>query len=414
MFKTQRIRVSVVINNKVHNEEVLEIMKFAEFKKMVIDKYSIKKSYLIPNDTVSSNSNIYNQYSFYYNNVKIPDYFNSSVGELFKYSKEDETPVIIAKSNTESSNNQVKCKKSSSPTKNNYEKINNNKVNHDLDKKRNNNNNQVGLDGLLNNPTNSNNNLDEKDLITKVSITSFPSRTEVFLLVDKFLEAHNLSKQYFSENRENEIIVKFDSSTIAFDFIKFVNNIKSQSGLYQKMKTSMYIGVQKRVVQSNGHIKDCINKLHHPSNNNLSFQEVNNNNIKFNKINKLINIAESNEEKHNYSNINNSIVNGNISNRNKGNNSFIHKHFTFERKPAFIRNLSPYKSEEDISNEEYKKNKQKWLVKKGFFKNVHNIQEDNFIKNFVNVSQYKGSYKNYNFREVSKNKWVNNKDFEIY
>ena len=70
---------------------------------------------------------------------------------------------------------------------------------------------------------------------------------------------------------------------------------------------------------------------------------------------------------------------------------------------VFLRNASPYLSEEDKKNYEYKENKQKW-ISKDFVKYTSNKYE--FIPNYVNLDEFKNSPLNHKFRDINKKKWV--------
>lgn len=413
----QKIKVGIVYNSKLYSEDMSENLKFSEFKKIITDKLLNTNHFCNISSKRKINFNSKQTgslFSFYYNNVKIPDYFNSEISELFKFSKENELPVIIAKSNSKEiktiNNNNVSLDitlpKVNQPSKSQGHSY---QINHHV----------------LNNSINASDKREilEKKFISKVSITSFPSRTEVFMLIDKFLETNNLSKQYFSENKDNEIIVKFDDTSIAFDFIKYINQIKSQSHLYSKIKTSMFLDIDRK---NNNCISNGIEVNNHFSNNsnsNINFIDNTNNSSKventsnFNVLNNKKEFCFQNEHnnKSNKNDLRKKLINHQQYNSHNNNSSiYNHIHYTFDRNPAYIRLHSPYKPQYQLEFEDYKKNKEKWMNKKGFINHIHNVDKENYIKNFVNVSQYLGSYLNHNFREQNKHKWVIKKDFELY
>jgi len=53
-----------------------------------------------------------------------------------------------------------------------------------------------------------------------VKIENFPSRIEIFDLLDKYLSQNNLSKEYTSDNKDNTISFQFKNS------VKFNKNKK--------------------------------------------------------------------------------------------------------------------------------------------------------------------------------------------
>lgn len=70
---------------------------------------------------------------------------------------------------------------------------------------------------------------------------------------------------------------------------------------------------------------------------------------------------------------------------------------------VFLRNASPYMSEEDKQHHEYKENKQRW-ISKDFVK--YSAKKYQFIPNYINLDEFKNSPLNHKFREVDKKKWV--------
>lgn len=61
---------------------------------------------------------------------------------------------------------------------------------------------------------------------------------------------------------------------------------------------------------------------------------------------------------------------------------------------------------------EYLKEKEKWLNRRGFDVNVKklNLEKKTMIPNYVYVSPGCPVYK-HRFRDVNKNKWINNQEF---
>ena len=65
---------------------------------------------------------------------------------------------------------------------------------------------------------------------------------------------------------------------------------------------------------------------------------------------------------------------------------------------------SPYKTKEDISNEEYKRAKNKWITKNGFIAAIRNSKEK-YINNYVTKDPSEPPVL-HKFRSVNKSKWV--------
>jgi hypothetical protein len=53
-------------------------------------------------------------------------------------------------------------------------------------------------------------------MLTKVTIEGFPSRTELFLLLDNFLSEEVESKEYSTENKDSSVIFIFKDSVFIF------------------------------------------------------------------------------------------------------------------------------------------------------------------------------------------------------
>lgn len=49
------------------------------------------------------------------------------------------------------------------------------------------------------------------DLITKISIEGFPSRAELYGLLDSFLQKNDYEKDYTSENKDSVIVFSFNN-----------------------------------------------------------------------------------------------------------------------------------------------------------------------------------------------------------
>lgn len=55
----------------------------------------------------------------------------------------------------------------------------------------------------------SKNNQNIEKLITQVSVESFPSRPELYQLLDNFLHSHGFEKDYSADNKESTIVFSF-------------------------------------------------------------------------------------------------------------------------------------------------------------------------------------------------------------
>ena len=80
------------------------------------------------------------------------------------------------------------------------------------------------------------------------------------------------------------------------------------------------------------------------------------------------------------------------------------------RNQSYIRNGSPYLSEEERRRINERQNKKKWITKKGFVCSLGNYSADREIKNYVNETPSENPFK-YKFRDKNKRKWINYKGF---
>jgi len=74
-----------------------------------------------------------------------------------------------------------------------------------------------------------------------VSIEYFPSRAEVYSMLDNFLESNHIKKEYESNNKGTGIEITFHNPDIAYEFVKFINFEKINNPLYKKVKTNLKI-----------------------------------------------------------------------------------------------------------------------------------------------------------------------------
>jgi hypothetical protein len=77
-------------------------------------------------------------------------------------------------------------------------------------------------------------------IVTKVSIENYPTVTEIFNFLNKYLEDHKYPRYYKEEIKNNQVIISFENSEVAYGFLKALNNEKYLNNLYAKIKTSLY------------------------------------------------------------------------------------------------------------------------------------------------------------------------------
>jgi hypothetical protein len=81
-----------------------------------------------------------------------------------------------------------------------------------------------------------------------------------------------------------------------------------------------------------------------------------------------------------------------------------------------VRNSTPYIPKHKVIYEEYLKNKERWINKKGFSTNVAklDLEKKSVIPNYVFVTPAKIPLQKYQFRDVHKEKWVDKKNIFSY
>ena len=83
----------------------------------------------------------------------------------------------------------------------------------------------------------------------------------------------------------------------------------------------------------------------------------------------------------------------------------------FYSSQKYIRNASPYMTEEEKRLEENLKDKKNWIDKRGFFSSVgHYSVQPHFISNYVQLTPSESPL-NHKFRDVEKKKWITQKGF---
>lgn len=234
-----------------------------------------------------------------------------------------------------------------------------------------------------------------KELInasTVVSITNIVSVDDIKNNISSFfanIKAKNNSK-IISQNPK-AVKISFPNAQIANDFISYMNYIKTMNPLYKK--------IQIEIAQNanNGYT----NKI------NLTKQKVNyhanTSTIPVKTYKSSNNLTRSYDSIHSQNNA--LLLNPIVQKQNKK----MIKNFYSNQE--YIRNSSPYISEEEKRLQEYIQDKKNWIDKKGFVSSVgHYSFHPNYIKNYVQLTPSESPL-NHKFREVQKSKWMTEKGF---
>jgi hypothetical protein len=82
-------------------------------------------------------------------------------------------------------------------------------------------------------------------IITRVLIELFPSRQELFSMIDSFVESKGYSKKYKGYNKGASIELEFEEDDAGYEFIKHLNIIKLKNHLYSKCKAKLIMETKK-------------------------------------------------------------------------------------------------------------------------------------------------------------------------
>lgn len=219
---------------------------------------------------------------------------------------------------------------------------------------------------------------DEKTKEMCVVIEHFPSFRDLTEQIDYFFQNVNAkNKNYDIEYKNSYCVIYFYSKEVSFAFVQYMNALKYSNDLYYKIKI----------------------KLGYPE----YYTKLNNSSSI-----RIIKINPETKRKNDKNNL--SMSKNNSANRSyihPTNKSYLNRYYSYQK---FIRNGSPYLSEEERRRIDERVNKKKWITKKGFICSIGNYSMDREIKNYVNETPSESPLK-HDFRVVNKRKWMNNKGF---
>jgi len=81
----------------------------------------------------------------------------------------------------------------------------------------------------------------EPEVITSVLVENFPSRQEIFDMIEDFFDEYNLDRDFKTNNRGLSLEIYFKTMNIGYDFIKYFNLEKLKNPLYKKSKASILL-----------------------------------------------------------------------------------------------------------------------------------------------------------------------------
>lgn len=220
---------------------------------------------------------------------------------------------------------------------------------------------------------------ENKSSVSVVSVENFPSRVELYKLIDNILKESGMPLSYRVENKDNSLKFFFSSSESALEVIKKLNEEKMSNKYYNKLMVALSFE-NKNNNTTKYTLTSITSKSHHPKST-VSYKSYSS--------------KDSSEEM-----------------------SYIHRHMLdISSKAGIMRNDSPY-VEEERAFRLREKNKEKNNISKQrfnpYFSKATVVRNSSrFISNYVNltpsipVNQFK-------FRSNDKSKWMNKNGFRLY
>ena len=272
------------------------------------------------------------------------------------------------------------------------------------------------------NYTNNNNNIyNNNDGNCGVIISQIPSVQDIETILLNFNNNQNNNIKLKTNNNfdkkegvltvlsNDSVRIDFQDEMILNEFISFVSFMKYENSYYKKIiiqKDNSKIKYNKgNLSYSHKNILGMLknfNRKYDYNNNTKMMQNEYNNNRRI-KINDVIRALKENE-------LNNDCYHGLSLNRN-GEDEIVTDYY---KQQNFLRNSSPYISEEEKRILEEKENRKHFFVQhKNFITSVGKYSmKPNFIPNYVGMTPSENP-NNHEFRNVDKKKWITNKGFNV-
>lgn len=203
----------------------------------------------------------------------------------------------------------------------------------------------------------------------------------------------------------NSVRIDFQDEMILNQFISYISFIKYENGYFKNIiiqkDNSKIKNNNRNLSYSHKNVRSYLHNINN-SNNINSFRNGNKNKIAI-KINDVIKALKENE-------LNNECYHG-LSLKRIGEDEIITDYY---KQQNFLRNSSPYISQEEKRILEEKENKKHFIDKhKNFITSVGKYSmKPNFIPNYVGMTPSENP-KTHLFRIVDKKKWISNKGFNV-
>ena len=257
-----------------------------------------------------------------------------------------------------------------------------------------------------------------KKIYPSVIISQIPSVKDIEEILSNFNKKQNNFNHKTNNNfgyndgiltflGNNTVRVEFNEESTLNEFISYISFIKYENNYYKniiikkdnssfKNNTSI-----RNISHSNKNVRSNVHKFskkYNYSNSNKMILSENNINI-----NDVIKALKQNE-------LNNDCYHG-LSLSRDGEDEIVTDYY---RQQNYLRNSSPYISENEKRILEEKENKKHFFRHKNFVTSVGKYSmKPNFIPNYVGMTPSENP-KNHEFRNVNKNKWITNKGFNAF
>ncbi len=243
-----------------------------------------------------------------------------------------------------------------------------------------------------------------------VTISQIPSVKDIQNILFDFNNNHKINNNNF-ENSDGVITVignktvkvDFQNESNLNDFISYISFIKYENNYYKNIiiqKDNSFIRNNIRNLSySNNNVRKEIHKFNRRYNYGNSSKLLSENNININDVIRALKKKE----------LNNDCYHG-LSLSRDGEDEIITDYY---RQQNYLRNSSPYISENEKRILEEKENKKHFFKHKNFVTSVGKYSmKTNLIPNYVSMTPSENP-KYHEFRNVDKNKWITNKGFNV-
>ena len=272
-----------------------------------------------------------------------------------------------------------------------------------------------------NNYTNNNNNIyNNNDGSCGVIISQIPSVKDIENILENFHNNQNNNNIKIKTNNNfdkkegiltvlsnNSVRIDFQDEMILNEFISYISFMKYENGYYRNMliqkDVSKIRSNMRNLSYSHKNIHGILNNFNNKYDyNNTKMMQNEYNNKRIN-INDVIRALKQNELK-------NDCYHG-LSLKRDGEDEIVTDYY---KQQNFLRNSSPYISEEEKRILEEKENRKHFFDQhKNFVTSVGKYSmKPNFIPNYVGMTPSENP-NNHAFRNVDKKKWITNKGFNV-